>query len=229
MSMVTTILLEICYRNFYIASVFLLIQCFSYFTQGLQLEFFSGLFVTNIQAVDFNFYSDVNPFEKLNYQTETEQQLLPLQQQRLSGAEKSIYYNQDQRTVYSDKLDNQSSFLAYDYEQCIDNFIALSSNEAKTWSRLFIVYLNYFYCIQLNKTVLNCLLLYTKLQYLTAFIVINYYSNIKPGLLNKQKFGLFQVLLSLALFTFVLNQYTILTAIAVFEELKLEQLDSELI
>nr|YP_009560619.1 hypothetical protein [Ulva compressa]ATP01494.1 hypothetical protein [Ulva compressa] len=229
MSMVTTILLEICYRNFYIASVFLLIQCFSYFTQGLQLEFFSGLFVTNIQAVDFNFYSDVNPFEKLNYQTETEQQLLPLQQQRLSGAEKSIYYNQDQRTVYSDKLDNQSSFLAYDYEQCIDNFIALSSNEAKTWSRLFIVYLNYFYCIQLNQTVLNCLLLYTKLQYLTAFIVINYYSNIKPGLLNKQKFGLFQVLLSLALFTFVLNQYTILTAIAVFEELKLEQLDSELI
>nr|AZP40183.1 hypothetical protein [Ulva compressa] len=229
MSMVTTILLEICYRNFYIASVFLLIQCFSYFTQGLQLEFFSGLFVTNIQAVDFNFYSDVNPFEKLNYQTETEQQLLPLQQQRLSGAEKSIYYNQDQRTVYSDKLDNQSSFLAYNYEQCIDNFIALSSNEAKTWSRLFIVYLNYFYCIQLNQTVLNCLLLYTKLQYLTAFIVIHYYSNIKPGLLNKQKFGLFQVLLSLALFTFVLNQYTILTAIAVFEELKLEQLDSELI
>nr|AZT79235.1 hypothetical protein [Ulva compressa] len=229
MSMVTTILLEICYRNFYIASVFLLIQCFSYFTQGLQLEFFSGLFVTNIQAVDFNFYSDVNPFEKLNYQTETEQQLLPLQQQRLSGAEKSIYYNQDQRTVYSDKLDNQSSFLAYDYEQCIDNFIALSSNEAKTWSRLFIAYLNYFYCIQLNQTVLNCLLLYTKLQYLTAFIVIHYYSNIKPGLLNKQKFGLFQVLLSLALFTFVLNQYTILTAIAVFEELKLEQLDSELI
>ena len=223
MSMVTIILLEICYRNFYIAFVFLLMQCFSYFTQGFQLEFFSGVFVTNIQAVDFNFYSDIkhNPFGKLNYQTETGQQL--------SGAVKSIYYNQYQHTVYSDKLGSQCWLLDYEYEQCIDNFIALSSNEAKTWSCLFIVYLNYFYCIQLNQTVLNFLLLYSKLQYLTSFIIIHYYSNIKPGLLNKQKFRLFQVILGLALFIFVLNQYTILTAIAIFEELKLEQLDSELL
>ena len=119
--------------------------------------------------------------------------------------------------------------MTYQYEQPINNFIALSSNEAKTWSCLFIVYLNYFYCIQLNEAVLNFLLLYTKLGYLIPFIVLHYYSNIKPGLLNRQKFLVFQIILGFSFFGFMLNQYAILTGIAIFEELKLEQLDSELI
>nr|YP_009183735.1 hypothetical protein [Ulva prolifera]ALN38265.1 hypothetical protein [Ulva prolifera]QZJ45958.1 hypothetical protein [Ulva prolifera] len=213
MSIMTTILLEICYRNLYIASVFLLMQCFLYFTQGFQLEFFSGLFVTNFQAVDFNFYNNIIhhsfAFEKTNDPVETGQ--------LLSGAVKPIQNHYGYLSVYSAR------------EQPINNFIALSSNEAKTWSCLFIVYLNYFYCIQLNERVLNLLLLYTKLEYLTPFIMIHYYSNIKPGLLNKQKLWFFQIILGLAFFGFIVNQYTILTAIAIFEEFKLEQLDSELI
>nr|YP_010003100.1 hypothetical protein JXX85_mgp21 [Ulva sp. TM708]AZP40133.1 hypothetical protein [Ulva sp. TM708] len=222
MSMVTTILLEICYRNFYIACVFILMQCFSYFTQGFQLEYFSGLFVTNVQAVDFNFYSDIKHNYKQNHQTE----------QQLSGAAINCHQHED-LSVYRDKMDNHCSdqFVAYDYQLSADHFIALSSNEAKTWSCLFIVYLNYFYCIQLNQTALNSLLLYTKLEYLAVFIIIHYYSNVKPGLFNKQKFRFFQAILgiTLVLFVFVLNQYTILMAIAIFEEFKLEQLDSELI
>nr|YP_009546838.1 hypothetical protein [Ulva expansa]AYO97760.1 hypothetical protein [Ulva expansa]AYP41038.1 hypothetical protein [Ulva expansa] len=220
MSMVTTILLEICYRNFYIACVFILMQCFSYFTQGFQLEYFSGLFVTNVQAVDFNFYSDINHNCKQNHQTE----------QQLSGTA-IIRHQHDNLSVYSDKMGNHRSFVACDYQPTVDHFIALSSNEAKTWSCLFIVYLNYFYCIQLNQAALNFLLLYTKLEYWAVFIIINYYSNVKPGLFNKQQFWFFQTILgiTLALFVFVLNQYTILTAIAIFEEFQLEQLDSELI
>nr|YP_009424213.1 hypothetical protein [Ulva flexuosa]AQS79878.1 hypothetical protein [Ulva flexuosa]ATP01436.1 hypothetical protein [Ulva flexuosa]AZP40209.1 hypothetical protein [Ulva flexuosa] len=225
MSIMTTILLEICYRNFYIASVFLLMQCFSYFTQGFQLEFFSGLFVTSFQAVDFNFYNNIIhhsfAFEKLNHQPEAEQ--------LLSGTIKPIQNNYDYLSVYSDKFHSRNKLMTYQYEQPINNFIALSSNEAKTWSCLFIIYLNYFYCIQLNEAVLNFLLLYTKLEYLIPFIIIHYYSSIKPGLLNKQKFWFFQIILGLALFAFIVNQYTILTVIAIFEEFKLEQLDSELI
>nr|YP_009420532.1 hypothetical protein [Ulva pertusa]ASO76195.1 hypothetical protein [Ulva pertusa]ASO76236.1 hypothetical protein [Ulva pertusa] len=220
MAMVTTILLEICYRNFYIACVFILMQCFSYFTQGFQLEYFSGLFVTNVQAVEFNFYSDIQHNYRQNHQTE----------QELSGA--AIYCPQhEDLSVYRDKMDNHCSFVAHDYQLSADHFIALSSNEAKTWSCLFIVYLNYFYCIQLNQTALNILLLYTKFEYLAVFIITHYYSNVKPGLFNKQTFRFFQAILgvTLTLFVFVLNQYAILTAIAIFEEFKLEQLDSELI
>nr|WVH39686.1 hypothetical protein [Ulva dactylifera] len=221
----TTILLEICYRNFYIASVFLLMQCFSYFTQGFQLEFFSGVFITSFQAVDFNFNNSIihHSFacEKLSHQPETEQ--------LLSGAIKPIQNNYEYLSGYSDKLCLKNTLITYKYFEPIDNSIALSSNEAKTWSRLFIIYLNYFYCIQLNKTVLNFLLLYTKLGYLTPFIVIHYYSNIKPGLLNRQNFWFFQIILGLAFFGCIVNQYTILTAIAIFEEFQLEQLDSELL
>nr|YP_010003064.1 hypothetical protein JXX86_mgp22 [Ulva sp. TM637]AZP40088.1 hypothetical protein [Ulva sp. TM637] len=213
MPIMTTILLEICYRNFYIASVFLLMQCFSYFTQGFQLEFFSGLFITSFQAVDFNFYNSIIhhsfAFEKFK-KTEAEQ---------LS----------DYLSVYSEKLCPKDELVTYQYHQPINNFIALSSNEAKTWSCLFIIYLNYFYCIELNETVLNFLLLYTKLKYLTLFIIIHTYSNIKPGLLNRQKFWVFQIILGLVFLGFAVNQYTILTVIAIFEEFKLEQLDSELI
>nr|YP_010437051.1 hypothetical protein NQY40_mgp31 [Ulva meridionalis]UTA96525.1 hypothetical protein [Ulva meridionalis]UTA96583.1 hypothetical protein [Ulva meridionalis] len=222
MSIMTAILLEICYRNFYIGFVFLLMQCFSYFTQGFQLEFFSGLFVTSFQAVDFNFYNNIIyhsfAFEKFNYQIDTEQ--------LLSGAIKPIqnYYDY---MPYSDKPCLKNKFINNDLFR--NNFIALSSNEAKTWSCLFIVHLNYFYCIQLNKTVLNFLLLYTKLEYLTPFIMIHYYSNIKPGLLNRQNFWVFQIMLNLLFLGFIINQFIILTIIAIFEELKLEQLDSELI
>lgn len=237
--MVTPILLEVYYRSFYIASVFLFVQCFSYFTQGFQLEFFSGLFVTNFQAVDFNFYNDVkdNPFRKLKHAT--------VAQQLLSSVIAPIEYNEcdffsacggqrisstifDFYLMYKNKL-SQNYFNLSVPNQPVDDFVVLSSNEAKTWSCLFIVYLNYFYCIELNKAVLDFLLLYAKMVYLIAFVVMHSYSNIKPGLLNKQKLWVFRKLVGFLLFFFILNQYTILTLIGIFEEFKLEQLDSELI
>ncbi len=221
----STILLEICYRNLYIASVFLFMQGFSYFTEGFQLEFFSGLFVTNFQAVDFNFHNNIMyhsfTFEKLSYQPDTKE--------LLSGALKSTQNNYDYLSVYSDKFYLKNKLTTYQYDLSKNHFLALSSNEAKTWSCLFIIYLNYFYCIQLNQAILNCLLLYTKLKYLASFIIIHYYSMIKPGLLNTQKLWVFQLLLTILLLSFIINQYTILTVIAIVEELKLEQLDSELI
>ena len=221
----STILLEICYRNLYIASVFLFMQGFSYFTEGFQLEFFSGLFVTNFQAVDFNFHNNIMyhsfTFEKLSYQPDTEE--------LLSGALKSTQNNYDYLSVYSDKFYLKNKFSTYQYGLSKNHFLALSSNEAKTWSCLFIIYLNYFYCIQLNQAILNCLLLYTKLKYLASFIIIHYYSKIKPGLLNTQQLWVFQLLLTILFLSFIINQYTILTVIAIVEELKLEQLDSELI
>ena len=221
----STILLEICYRNFYIASVFFFIQGFSYFTQGFQLEFFSGLFVTNFQAVDFNFHNNImhHAFtcEKLNYQLDTVE--------LLSGVLKPTQYFHDYFSISSDQFYLNNGVTTYQYGLFKNDFIALSTNEAKTWSCLFIIYLNYFYCVQLNEAILSCLVLYTKLKFLAPFIIMHYYSKIKPGLLNAQKFCVFQIMLNFLFLSFIVNQYTILTAIGVFEEFKLEQLDSEVI
>lgn len=53
-----SILLEIYYRSVYIIAAVCLIECFSYLMQGPQLEFFSGLFTFNYQAIDFDFFED---------------------------------------------------------------------------------------------------------------------------------------------------------------------------
>jgi hypothetical protein len=53
-----SILLEIYYRSAYIIVTICLIECFSYLMQGPQLEYFSGLFTFNYQAIDFNFIED---------------------------------------------------------------------------------------------------------------------------------------------------------------------------
>nr|UCS09829.1 hypothetical protein [Percursaria percursa] len=224
--MTTPILLEIYYRSFYIASVFVFVQCFSYFTQGFQLEFFSGLFVTNFQAVDFNFYNDIKHSPFLLKEVQLLSFIMPIEGFLHFCFLKTIFLTFFCAVMALIEF-SQKTLICFLYNT-IDDFIVLSSNEAKTWSCLFIVYLNYFYCIGLNKSVLNFLLFHAKLVYLVGFLFHHCFSLIKPGLLKKQNLLCLQALV-LFLLLFIVNQCTILMLIATFEEFKLEQLDSELI
>lgn len=113
------------------------------------------------------------------------------------------------------------------YEQPTNGFV-VQLNEAKTWSYLFMPCLNYFYSIELQFDKLIYLLFYTKLLYFICFIILHIYATMTPGLLKKQKYKLFLLLLKLLLVFFVVNIYLILILVSILEEYKLEQLDSEL-
>lgn len=109
------------------------------------------------------------------------------------------------------------------------SFFILSTNEAKAWFYLFMVYLSYFHCVELDKLVLYYLLTCTKMTYITIFVAIQCRGIGLPGLLKTRVPPLIFVGWLLPVLSILLNQHIFLLAASSFKELQLESLDSELI
>ena len=184
------ILFEAYYRGVYIFITVCFIECFTYFIEGTQLEYFSSLFTFSYQAIEFDFCEDT--------QLQT-------------------FFKQKQQVLPAIK-----SFCAY-------SFFTLSTNEAKAWFYLFIVYLSYFYCVELDKVILYYLLTYIKVTHVLIFIVVHSRGGLLPGLLKKSVPTFVLTGSFLPLLTVLLNHHFFLVVIFSFKELQLEPLDSELI
>ena len=218
------ILFEACYRVLYTAGAICIIECFSYFVQGHQLEFFSGLLAFNYQVVDFDFYGDLKRygFRSLSPGLKEDDCFLLFGKQRFS---------------LTGNCDNQEYFLQSRLPGCFEsfglgrqpsNFLALSPNEGRAWFYLFIVYLSYFYCLEVDKITLNNMLFYIKCVYYCILTTAQIYIVLIPGLFKKWARGhLFILAAFIAILLF--SQSAIFILIASVEELLLEQLDSELL
>ena len=106
--------------------------------------------------------------------------------------------------------------------------LALSPNEGKAWFYLFIVCLSYFYCVEVDKSTLNSMLMYVKLINCCIIAFAQTYSVFIPGLLKKWGGKHFFILMVFTV-SFLLSKSVMYILITSFEELQLEQLDSELL
>lgn len=112
---------------------------------------------------------------------------------------------------------------------CSYPFFSLTTNEAKAWFYLFILYLSYFHCVELNKIILYYLLTYTKIVHVIIFIIGQSWGIFLPGLLQMNGLRVIFVVLLFPLVTAVFNQQLFLLVVSSVKELQLEPLDSELI
>ena len=218
------ILFEAYYRVFYTAGAICIIECFSYFVQGHQLEFFSGLLAFNYQVVDFDFNGDLrrHGFRPLSPGLKEEDCFLLFNKQGFSLTGNC----ENQGFLFKSLL--PGCFESFGLDKPPSHFLALSPNEGRAWFYLFIVYLSYFYCLEVDKTTLNNMLIYINCVNYCILTTVQIYIVLIPGLFKKWARGLFFVL---AAFIAVLlfSQSAIFILIAGFEELLLEQLDSELL
>lgn len=214
------ILFEVYYRIFYTIGAITIIECFSYFILGHQLEFFSGLLAFNYQAVDFDSYGDLKRICQSLPKDLKQEDCFLLFEDKQGQAE--IHENEVLKPLVlscseSCGLERQPRY-----------FLALSPNEGRAWFYLFIVYLGYFYCLEVDKTTLSSMVMYIKLIYFCILTITQIYSVAIPGLLKKWAGNFF--FLSVA-FTVILlfSESAMFILTASFEELQLEQLDSELL
>lgn len=218
------ILFEAYYRVFYTAGAICIIECFSYFVQGHQLEFFSGLLAFNYQVVDFDFNGDLrlNGFRSLSPGLKEEDCFLLFDKQEFSLTGNC----ENQGFLFKSQL--PGCFESFGLDKQPSHFLALSPNEGRAWFYLFIVYLSYFYCLEVDKTTLNNTLIYINCVNYCILAAVQIYIVLIPGLFKKWARGNFFIL---AAFIAVLlfSQSAIFLLIAGFEELLLEQLDSELL
>ena len=142
------ILFEVYYRVFYIIGAISIIECFSYFVLGHQLEFFSGLLAFNYQAVDFDFYGDL---KRYGFRGKEEDYFLLLDKQEQAE-------NCENEAIFKPRLLGCSESVGLDKQP--NHLLALSPNEGRAWFYLFIVYLSYFYCLEVDKTVLSLSLIH---------------------------------------------------------------------
>lgn len=220
------ILFEVYYRIFYTINAIIIIECFSYFVQGHLLEFFFGLFTFTNQAVNFDSYGDLKNYEL---------QVLPEGfQQKQEQKDCFLFYENKEMQISNCK--NKTSFFKQQLscfennylENKVSNFFAISPNEGKAWFYLSIVYLTYFYCLEIDKATLKNILIYVKHIYFCILIIIQIYSLYIPSQLSKSaKNHLF--ILSGFIIILLLSKSSIIILTAIFEELQLEQLDSELL
>lgn len=218
------ILFEVCYRIVYIVGTITIIECFSYFVLGYQLEYLSGLLALNYQAVDFNFVEDFKQIKYLlsfNTNLKEENDCLPLKDiQKQSGLckEKSI--------ILEPPL--FSYFESYSLDEKPVHLLTLSANEGKAWFYLFLSCLSYFYCLEVDKSGLSNVLAYLKLMDLSILVLVHIYTVCIPGLLKKWVENYFFICMVIIIILLV-SKPSILLLAASFEELQLEQLDSELL
>lgn len=229
----TFVLFEIYYRIFYVILAISIVECFSYFIQGHQLEFFSGLLTFSYQAVDFDFYED---FKRYGFCTSLSH-LSPCPQglERFEQEDYFLLFENKEQCIINEEnekilLNQQSSscWKSNDLDKQCNNLLALSPNEGRAWFYLFIVYLSYFYCLEVDKTTLSNMLVYTKLVYFCILTIFQVYSTFTPGLLKKWTANSFFILIAVTCIL-VFSQSGALILIASLEELQLEQLDSELL
>ena len=185
------LLLEAYYRSVYILITVCFIECLMYFIEGIQLEYFSGLFTFSCQAIEFDFCEDA----QLQNFLKQKQQVLPEVKPDL----------------------------------CFYSFFTLGANEAKAWLYLFIIYLSYFYCVELDKTTLYYLLASTKIYHVIIFIAAQIRGGVLPGILKTSTPILVFAGSVGSVLTILLSQHSFLAVISSFQELQLEPLDSELI
>lgn len=241
------ILFEVYYRVFYIIGAISIIECFSYFVLGHQLEFFSGLLAFNYQAVDFDSYGDLRRSglcTSLLFDLKQDDFFL-LSENNKERAENSENYKillkQDPRLFNLNLPAGKDPLVIKDYlkeaikgaESCrldaqCNYFLALSANEGRTWFYLFIVYLSYFYCLEVDKTTLSNVLMHLKRIYYCILIIIHIYSICTPGLFKKWTANYFFILIAVVL-VLLLSPFAVFILITSFEELELERLDSELL
>jgi hypothetical protein len=217
------ILFEVYYRIFYTIGAICIIECFSYFVEGHQLEYFYGLLAFNYQAIDFDSYGDLRRMGlKLSSKSLEQNDCFLLFENNGGQAENSggrVFFFKPHPLGDSEKFNLD--------KQCNDLF-ALSRNEGRAWFYLFIIFLSYFYCLEVDKTTLNTMFMYVKLTNICILIISHIYSTCIPGLFKKRMGNHFFILMSfMVIFMAVKSAIFILASI--FEELKLEQLDSELL
>jgi hypothetical protein len=215
------ILFEVYYRIFYTIGAISIIECFSYFVLGHQLEYFSGLLAFNYQAVDFDSYGDLRRvgFRRPPSDLELDDCFL------LLGSAEQAGISEERAFILKPQLLSDDSC---DLDKQPSHFLVLSPNEGRAWFNLFIAYLSYFYCLEVDKTTLNNMLMYIKLINLCILTITQTYSVCIPALLKKWAGNHFFI--SVGLMTFLLSSKPaifILTASS--SELQLEQLDSELL
>jgi hypothetical protein len=216
------ILFEVYYRIFYTIGAISIIECFSYFVLGHQLEYFSGLLAFNYQAVDFDSYGDLRRVGFRRPSSDLEQYDCFL-----------LFESAEQARICEDRAFILKPQFLNDSERCeldkqASDFLVLSPNEGRAWFNLFIAYLSYFYCLEVDKTTLNTMLMYIKLINFCILTITQTYSVCIPALLKKWAGNHFFILVGFM--TFLLSSKSaifILTASS--EELQLEQLDSELL
>lgn len=217
------ILFEVYYRIFYTIGAISIVECFSYFVQGHQLEYFSGLLAFNYQAVDFDFYGDLKRIGLRSLSKDLEQEDCSL---LFENKQRQVENREDKTFILKPQL--FSYFESSGLETQPSHFLALSPNEGRAWFYLFIVYLSYFYCLEADKTTLNNTLMYIKLINFCILTIAQIYSVVIPGLLKRWARNHFFILIAFMVFL-LFSKSAILILTASFEELQLEQLDSQLL
>lgn len=81
--MIKYIFLEVYYRSLYTILLILFLNTYKYFSQGFQLEFFSGLLTSNFQALDFNFNENLN-YDYDDFHFDYKKQTIECNEQSLS-------------------------------------------------------------------------------------------------------------------------------------------------
>ena len=216
------ILFEVYYRVFYTMGAIGIVECFSYFVQGHQLEYFSGLLALHYQAIDFNFYEDLKHYGLQSLPKENRDESLLFCKDNL----KQVEICQDRKTFL--EPEPLSNFKSNCQEKQVEHPLALSPNEGKAWFYLFIVCLSYFYCVEVDKSTLNSMLMYVKLINFCIIAFAQTYSVFIPGLLKKWGGKHFFILMVFTV-SLLLSKSVMYILITSFEELQLEQLDSELL
>ena len=215
------ILFEVYYRIFYTIGAISIIECFSYFIEGHQLEYFYGLLAFNYQAIDFDSYGDLRRIGVRSLSKSLEQDDCFL---FLEGKGGQTENTQNSAFVFKRHLFSDSEKCVLDKPR--SDLFALSRNEGRAWFYLFIMFLSYFYCLEVDKATLDTMLMYTKLTHFFFLIISHIYNAFVPGLFKTSN-HFFILMLFMAIFT-VANSAVFILA-STFEELKLEQLDSELL
>ena len=248
------VVLELSYRILYLLLSLFLFYCFSYFNQGVQLEYFSGLFVNEYQAIDFN--CDENIRHELNNMLNF---LIEEKQHISQNVFQTSSASQNKKTliemvnpckgsemtgiiVYTDFLKPRFFFLGMGGELQGDiqnlksslnneSFLEFANqNESKTWAYLFVSSLTYFYCLQLNVTYTNGFVVRNMLSYFCLIFCIQFTALIAPGLLKQQRgyCNLVHLLTAVTVLSLIGNQNLFFMLINSIYELTLEPLDSEL-
>jgi hypothetical protein len=227
-----------------------LIEIVVYFTHGLQLEYFSGVFTASHQALEFNYNLSIEIIEQQEGKCSIEPADIisgttaktPYLQSFCSFFNFFILFEpiprllfeewtnflplQEQRQKLGWVIESSGKLNQLDYSR---SFYNLSTNEGKSWFYLWITFLSYFFCLELSTVYLQCLLVYSKTIYIGLFIAMQVYSLLSPATLKQERRGFWLLASLLSLVYIAFNQHGILLLAGTLEEYRLEQLDSQIV
>ena len=232
---------EFMYRIIYTFCLCTLLYCFSYFNQGLQHDYFSGVFSNHYQAVDFNSYENACREITRILDINSNHQTVGNQLHHQSGCYGSLYKIKRELSCFSkyicgsyleDKDEDLLKHFISTCEQCKKSFIDYASqNESKSWSYLFLSCLTYFYCLQFKIAYACEFSVRNLLSYVLLFFYIQLNALLIPGLLKKQRNYLYlaaELIFTIILVPLLNNQSIFFGLVNIEDELLLEPLDSEL-